>query len=336
MPESFAPHNPGRFGWGLSALLMSLWIVFGTQSAHAQQGADATSHGPVSKGGDAVTLSIGSVSGEIGSPSVVPVEIMSTGEAPSVVVTFLQYDPLKLGFVSAEAGPALPGAKIIESFSNNDVLSVIVYGGQETLDDGVFLKLTFDVLSGDEDEVIPLIGLERSAATPSAEALTATLLGGQIDLGCAPLDPPLNPDASDGNPAGVLITWEAPAGGVEYRVFRNSTPDSATAQAVSPWVSELSFLDETAAAPVQPGLGCGGDPVVTNFVYWVQARTEPGCESEFSTPTSGYRGKSPVLARDGPRPKDTGAADLTPLCIVLLVLGRVGRPLKSRRLRGRN
>ncbi|MCC6142718.1 MAG: carboxypeptidase regulatory-like domain-containing protein [Candidatus Hydrogenedentes bacterium] len=102
--------------------------------------------------------------------------------------------------------------------------------------------------------------------------------------------------ATDGDFADrVVVTWNAAPGANEYRVFRSETNNSATAVAVSEWITVTTFEDFSAPAPEKhggTGFGCpmGDDSAngATRY-YFVQSRNACG-SSEFGLGDSGFRG----------------------------------------------
>lgn len=112
------------------------------------------------------------------------------------------------------------------------------------------------------------------------------------DSGWCTLGAPTNVDATDGTYADVVrVTWTAPAGATHYRVYRNTTNNSATATALGSWQTAQAYID----TPPTPGI---------NYYYWVKAATSSGGAgaSDFSSGDSGWAGlsgPSSIAASDG-------------------------------------
>jgi len=89
-----------------------------------------------------------------------------------------------------------------------------------------------------------------------------------------PPSPPTNVSASDGTYTDkVRVTWTASSGATGYKVFRNTSNNSLSAQQVGTSAA-LSYDDTTAVAG-------------TTYWYWVKAYNNAG-DSEFSNGDSGY------------------------------------------------
>ncbi|HOW17450.1 MAG TPA: M12 family metallo-peptidase, partial [Phycisphaerae bacterium] len=102
------------------------------------------------------------------------------------------------------------------------------------------------------------------------------------DSGWRVLGPPANVTASDGAYIDkVRVAWDA-GGGTHYRVYRNTTNNSATATAMTSWITSLLWDDTTAA----PG---------SLYYYWVQAAmSSAGAQpSDFSAYNTGWRALTP-------------------------------------------
>jgi len=119
-----------------------------------------------------------------------------------------------------------------------------------------------------------------------------------VDNACTAPDPPSGVSATDGlYDVHVEITWEPAEGASEYQVYRNAADSAVTAAAISPWISDTTYADTTAA-------------LSSIHYYWVKARNNCG-ESELSVPNSGYRGAlDPAIADFSAQPR-SGAAPLT-------------------------
>jgi hypothetical protein len=107
---------------------------------------------------------------------------------------------------------------------------------------------------------------------------------------------PASISASDGTFADrVEVQWPTVTGATEYRVWRATTNAVSAATPLTGWVNFTTFNDTTATAAVVPeASGCqgAGDPTITVFFYWVQARSgeETECESALTGPNAGNRG----------------------------------------------
>ncbi len=104
------------------------------------------------------------------------------------------------------------------------------------------------------------------------------------DSGWRVLAPPANVTASDGTYTDkVRVAWDA-GGGTHYRVYRNTTNNSATATAMTSWITSLLWDDTTAA----PG---------SLYYYWVQAAmSSAGAQpSDFSAYNTGWRALTPPI-----------------------------------------
>lgn len=108
-------------------------------------------------------------------------------------------------------------------------------------------------------------------------------------------DAPGGLTASTGDPDDVTLDWSSVVGaGVTYRVYRADTPDLADALPLGTgWTSLTELTDPTAAATVEvTTAGCM--PMVldqeTPQYYWVVARDDAGCETNYAGPVEGFRG----------------------------------------------
>ena len=116
-----------------------------------------------------------------------------------------------------------------------------------------------------------------------------------VPIGCVPPVAPGGVTATQNRSDSVFVSWGAVAGtGIEYRVFRNTTNNSATAAPIGEgWQTEATFSDITALVPeVVPGEGCNAPDTLeeVHYFYWVKARSEEGCESPLSAaPAEGFR-----------------------------------------------
>ena len=204
------------------------------------------------------------------------------------------------------------------------VFSLAVLGLDTAIPDGEILTIAFEVLEAaqpndsltirgvpaDDPILIPNENgfyeeFASSASTGTGQRLTVNHTDGLVQIGCDAAETPANVTATRNRADGVLVSWTpvTDATGVpEYRVFRGALADVNTAVPIgSAWQTETSFLDITAAVPIIVGEGgCAGAPdtVVTEYYYWVKARTaDVGCESAFQTlGTLGYRTLAKTLA----------------------------------------
>ncbi|MCF6285831.1 MAG: hypothetical protein L3K26_11625, partial [Candidatus Hydrogenedentes bacterium] len=116
-----------------------------------------------------------------------------------------------------------------------------------------------------------------------------------VSIGCNPPEVPANITATQNRSNDVLVGWSAVATtGAEYRVYRNTTDNSASAVALGTvWQSSTTFTDITAQVPeVIAGDGCTVPDQVSevHYFYWVKARTVDGCQGDLSaTSAEGFR-----------------------------------------------
>jgi hypothetical protein len=116
-----------------------------------------------------------------------------------------------------------------------------------------------------------------------------------VPIGCVPPVAPGGVTATRNRSDSVFISWSAVTGtGIEYRVYRNTNNNSATAAPIGEgWQTEATFSDITALVPeVIPGEGCNAPDTrqEVHYFYWVKARSEEGCESPLSAaPAEGFR-----------------------------------------------
>lgn len=187
-------------------------------------------------------------------------------------------------------------------------ISVTVPAIGETLPDGDLLTVAFEVKAGvAEDAKLDLLGLDldnqmliagqtaySSAADEAGENIPVDMEDGMVSVGCVPAAAPVNVTASTDRADAVEVRWDAvPDPNAEYRVFRSQTDDSGTAIPLGDaWQPTTVFRDITAepAALVEAG-GCfrAAEYSRTSYFYWVKARTETGCESDFSASAQGSR-----------------------------------------------
>jgi hypothetical protein len=119
---------------------------------------------------------------------------------------------------------------------------------------------------------------------------------------------PAGVTASDGGYTDhVEITWAAVSGASAYQVYRGDAHDSATATAISGWVTSPLYNDTTAEAPITQtvqGFACNQSSTSTPhyYYYWVKTRNTAQCESDFSAADQGYCGSNAAkAARPGTR-----------------------------------
>ena len=209
------------------------------------------------------------------------------------------------------------------------VFSIGVFGfdfEQVPIPEGKLFTIAFEVLDGavlGETLVIEGVGMDNpvqvtgedgqggpiaqeafsTASDGSAIRITVNPVDGNVVLGCTPADTPSNAAATQNRADGVLVTWAAIADqDAEYRVFRSTLADVNTAVPLGDaWQIGTEFLDITAAVPLNIGGGCGANSVVTDYYYWVKARSS-GCESAFqSLGTLGFRSGGKSLRTAGAR-----------------------------------
>jgi len=218
------------------------------------------------------------------------------------------------GAVSSAVRPAQAvldaGLSVDSEIHPEGVIVIVLFGmSHSAIPGGDILTIAFRVLpaagEGDvlalsgvgEDDPVVLGGTQAwsTAADASLEDIPVLLSDGAIDLGCDPAGTPTNVAASQDRADGVLVTWSAvPDAGAEYRVFRHTDVDSTGAMPLgSQWQSGTSFLDVTAEAAVATDSGgCFGAVTydVTEYYYWVKARTAGGREGDLSAPPAmGFR-----------------------------------------------
>lgn len=234
-----------------------------------------------------------------------------------------------------------------ETYGDSGVIGVSIQGLNRTeITPGALLNIAFavdaGVLDGTLTEVLGVsTGAEvlipdgnggvtavstsaaRSVETPSGEFevvdVSYRFVGVDVGIGCIAPNAPANLTATQNRPDMVFLTWNAVAGtGIEYRVFRGTTNNPAAAAPIGEgWQTAISFEDITARVPeTVPGEGCNPQPIVevVRYFYWVQARSEEGCESNLNaTPALGFR--------TGTRTSAAGAL----ACGLLVVAALAGR-----------
>lgn len=138
---------------------------------------------------------------------------------------------------------------------------------------------------------IGVIAVDAGSAAGSPKYVTVT----QAPAGA--LSAPIGVSASDGAYADrVRITWNPVAGASQYRVYRNTTDNAATATVLSPLITMSFYDDFTALAPTTSSGGCTpGAPTNHYYYYWVKAFAG-ALESGLSIADRGYRGRSKLAA----------------------------------------
>ncbi|MEK7795258.1 MAG: cohesin domain-containing protein [Candidatus Hydrogenedentota bacterium] len=234
------------------------------------------------------TLTIGTVQGEAGSRVTVPVTIANVGVDPTIIIFFIDFDGAALTFVEGEAGDAVPEGKIVDILDGENAVAIAIFGlNLDPILDGTLVTLTFDIAAGATGEIV-LEGRQTSSATDAeAQSIGLALIAGSIGLICGDLPAPQNVQAGDDDPDGVHVTWNAVTSATEYRVFRNTTDQSASSSAVSAWLTETEFFDESAAGLGGGGGGCAQPSETLTLFYWVVARSASECESQFSASDTG-------------------------------------------------
>jgi len=222
--------------------------------------------------------------------------------------------------VRPEAGPTGAGKTIdSEVFQNEGVIGVSVTGLNRTaIPAGPLFTIALTAAGGlGNGTVTTVIGLGEDnavvvpdgsggvapAATSAsrstgdgagAEAVTFGFVDAEVTIGCTSPGTPAGVTASQNRSDGVSVGWQAVAAGAEYRVYRSTSNNAASAVALgAEWQSGTTFLDITALVPVVVmGDGCAVPNQVSavRYFYWVRARTPEGCQGELSAPAAeGFR-----------------------------------------------
>ena len=245
-----------------------------------------------------------------------------------------------------------------EVFADEGVVGVSVTGLNTTvIPEGLLFTVAFSVAGGLSNGLMTdVIGLNddnailvpdgsggvvpastsasRSVETETgAVAVTYAFEDLVVSIGCDPPEVPTNITASQDRSDGVLIGWSAVATtGAEYRVYRNTTNNNASAVALGTvWQSSTTFTDITAQVPeVVAGDGCTTPSQVNEvrYFYWVQARTAAGCQGELSaTSAEGFRVQAKQFAAAGmiPMAGVSGTSLVYGMALFLLLLWRRGR-----------
>lgn len=215
-----------------------------------------------------------------------------------------------------------------ETYGDAGVIGVSIQGlNQLTIAPGALLSVAFAVDAGVPDGTLTeVLGVSTGAevlipdgsgsvtavATSAARSVETSpgefevvdvsyrFVGVDVGIGCIAPAAPSNLTATQNRPDMVFLTWNAVSGaGIEYRVYRGTTNNPAAAAPIGEgWQAAVSFEDITARVPeTVPGEGCNPQPTVevVRYYYWVQARSEEGCESNLSaTPVQGFRTASKV------------------------------------------
>lgn len=136
-----------------------------------------------------------------------------------------------------------------------------------------------------------IVNDQETDSDPVRHKITAT---------CNKPAPPSGISATDGiYPDKIFISWNPSPGAVEYRVYRNDEDNLASAVPISPWTSNPFYEDIITIEPQgqnKTACGCSANcndmcnpqgKTVTKY-YWVIARINETCVSEFSNSESGY------------------------------------------------
>ena len=282
----------------------------------------------------ALRLNIGTAAGVKGETIEVPV-MLSGGSNASTIVFGIAYDAQALQLVSVGEGSALELDQLIFSPpSSPGTVAITAYGMGNAIVNGELCIVTFRILSADPG-VVDLDG----AGQPSAASLTGTAIpvvvsSGEVFINCNGLGPdaPTGVTASTGDKSGVTVSWNPVAGALEYRVYRAKTSAPGAVEAVSDWlVGVTSWLDASAAGPADVmTFSCqGGGLLPVHYYYWVRARGESGCPSDYSQPAEGWRDSSDKAAVLSAALIGSAPADAALLAAVALVLS-AGAAIKNR------
>lgn len=250
---------------------------------------------------EALRLSVGTAAGVKGESVEVPV-MLSGSSTASTIVFGLAYDALALQLLSVDEGSALDLDQLIFSPpSSTGTVAITAYGMGNTIANGELCVITFRILSDDPGLVDLYSSGQPSAASLTGTALPVAVSSGEVFINCDGLGPdaPTGVTASTGDPSAVTVSWDPAAGAVEYRVYRAKTSTAGAVDAVSNWMAGVtSWRDASAAGPANMiTLGCqGGGPQPVHYYYWVRARSESGCPSDYSQPAEGWRDSSAKAA----------------------------------------
>lgn len=247
---------------------------------------------------------------------------------PSTIAFNVLYDAQSLQLISVAEGATLQNNQ--QLFLPEPTLGsvpITAFGGVGTaINDGELAVVTFRVLSGASKAVTLSFG-QASAASVLGTGLPVFVTSGEVFINCDGVGPdvPADVTASQGDPNGVTVEWAPVDGNVEYRVYRARTNNAENAVAVSAWLADsTSFLDTSALAPEGALImGCQGQNVDTtvHYYYWVRAREEGGCPSDYSQPAEGWRGAA--AKADANARADAGL--LAGMIVLMAAAGAVAR-----------
>lgn len=248
-----------------------------------------------------VRISIGSAEGSNGETVTVPVAVENSPKA-STILFAITYDAQVLELMGVGEGSALDlDQQLFTSTPTPGTVAVTAYGSGKPVADGELCLADFRIKTA-ASGAAPLAGNQPSAASTTNTSIPVSIAGGEVFVNCAGLGPdtPAGVTASTDNARGVVVSWLAAAGAYEYRVYRAKTAQPENVLAVSGWLQgATSYTDTTAVAPgtiitVAP-TGCSGvtpSYAYTDYYYWVRARSEAGCPSDYSLPAQGHRAAS--------------------------------------------
>jgi hypothetical protein len=136
----------------------------------------------------AATLTVGSNAGMPGDSNIIiPVNLISAPSEKASGFNFdLKFDTSRLSFKEATIGPKSndAGKSLSSSRPSNDVVRVIVIGfNQNTIENGVVLNFTFDILSSAPSGKTELTIIDPSISDPDGNLLSVTTENGEIDVG---------------------------------------------------------------------------------------------------------------------------------------------------------
>jgi hypothetical protein len=116
---------------------------------------------------------------------------------------------------------------------------------------------------------------------------------GEGEPECTTPSAPAEVEATDGALSNaVRVIWSPVSGATEYQVYRAELPSFAEAEAVSAWITDFAFDDQTALPPEVFNAGCfGGEGVLYYYYYyWVVARDTSSCVGPPSVSNVGHVG----------------------------------------------
>lgn len=288
----------------------------------------------------ALKLSIGTVAGVKGETVEAPVMLLGSSSA-STIVFGVAYDSQALQLVSVGEGSALePDQLIFSPPASLGTVAITAYGMGNLIANGELCVVAFRILSADPGVVDLNASGQASAASLMGTAIAVTVSSGEVFINCQGLGPdtPTGVTASTGNESGVNVSWSPAAGAAAYRVYRARTSDSGNVEPVSDWMAGVtSWLDASAAAPMDvTTIGCqGAGPLPIHYYYWVRARNEGGCPSDYSQPAEGWRGPgSDKAAALSAGLIGSAPADIALFAAAAIVLS-AGAAVKNRRQRNK-